>query len=97
MAADAKPRVNVDAPLWDQGTFYGRFRLVSFHESLFLDISYLIFYCRHYVWMTNPGNCLHSEDELIKAKNLVESYRLGQEPPGTTEEKVGVIRFNFWC
>ena len=61
-------RVKVDAPLWDQSTFYGRFR--------------------HFFWMTNPLNGLHSEAELLKAKTLVQQYRAGQEPKGTTEEEV---------
>ena len=61
-------RVRVDAPLWDQSTFYGRFR--------------------HFFWMTNPLNGLHSEAELLKAKNLVQQYRAGEEPNGTTDEQV---------
>ena len=61
-------RLNVDEPLWDQSTFYGRFR--------------------HFAWMTNPLNGLNSETELQKAKTLVNSYKVGQEPPGTTQEQV---------
>ncbi len=43
---------------------------------------------RHFFWMTNPLNCLHSEAELLKAKQLVEQYRNREEPPGTTKEQV---------
>ncbi len=62
------PRLDVNAPLWDQGTFYGRFR--------------------HFFWMTNPLNCLHTKSELEGARDLVERYRTGAEPPGTREEQV---------
>lgn len=66
-------RVRVDAPLWDQSSFYGRFR--------------------HFFWMTNPLNGLHSEAELLKAKALVQQYRAGEEPKGTTQDEVQCILF----
>ena len=62
------PRVDVTAPLWDQTSFYGRFR--------------------HFFWMTNPLNSLHGTDALNKAKGVVEGYREGKEPDGTTVEDV---------
>ena len=61
-------RTRVDEPLWDQSTFYGRFR--------------------HFYWMTNPLNCMHSESELRDAKLLLQKYRAFNEPPGTTQEQV---------
>ena len=61
-------RIDTNSPLWDQSTFYGRFR--------------------HFFWMTNPVNAFHSETELNRAKELVSLYKLGKEPPGTTEEQV---------
>ncbi|GJQ86223.1 hypothetical protein Trydic_g8924 [Trypoxylus dichotomus] len=61
-------RINVDQPLWDQGSFIGRFK--------------------HFLWVTDPRTCVVSEDELDKAKTLVEQYRVGKEPPGTTLEQV---------
>ncbi len=69
-------RINVDAPLWDQSNFHGRFR--------------------HFFWMTNPLNCLHSTSELKNAKTLLEQYKLGQEPPGTTQEQVRLCRIHMW-
>jgi hypothetical protein len=33
-------------------------------------------------------NCLHSEGELVEAKQLVLQYKAGSEPPGTTKEQV---------
>ncbi|KRT81187.1 hypothetical protein AMK59_5044, partial [Oryctes borbonicus] len=61
-------RLNVDQPLWDQGSFIGRFK--------------------HFLWVTDPRTCVVSEDELDQAKTLVEQYRVGKEPPGTTLEQV---------
>lgn len=61
-------RIRVDEPLWDQSTFYGRFR--------------------HFYWMTNPLNCMHSASELRDAKILLEKYRAFNEPHGTSREQV---------
>ena len=58
----------MNAPLWDQSSFYGRFR--------------------HFAWMTNPINVFNSQSDLENAKNLVEKYKIGEEPPGTTEQQV---------
>lgn len=43
---------------------------------------------RHFAWMTNPINGFTSTSNLVQAKELVESYRVGSEPPGTTKEQV---------
>lgn len=40
------------------------------------------------MWVTDPRTCIVSEKELDNAKILVEQYRLGKEPPGTTVEQV---------
>lgn len=61
-------RLNVDAPLWDQTTFAGRFK--------------------HFLWVTDPRTCVVGDEALDKAKELVEQYRKGTEPPGTTVEQV---------
>lgn len=61
-------RLNIDAPLWDQNTFVGRFK--------------------HFLWVTDPRTCVVGEEQLLKAKDLVEQYRIGKEPPGTTLEQV---------
>lgn len=61
-------RLNIDAPLWDQKTFVGRFK--------------------HFLWVTDPTTCVVGADTLNNAKTLVEQYRKGKEPPGTTVEQV---------
>lgn len=61
-------RINVDQPLWDQGSFIGRFK--------------------HFLWVTDPRTCVASEDDLNNAKTLVEQYRAGKEPPGTSLEQI---------
>lgn len=61
-------RLNIDAPLWDQNTFVGRFK--------------------HFLWVTDPRTCVVGEEQLLQAKDLVEQYRIGKEPPGTTLEQV---------
>lgn len=61
-------RIDVDSPLWDQKTFYGRFR--------------------HFAWMSNPLSGLNSSDTLTQAKTLVDQYRDGREPAGTTRDEV---------
>ncbi|XP_060527369.1 sideroflexin-2 [Cylas formicarius] len=61
-------RINIDAPLWDQSTFVGRFK--------------------HFLWVTDPRSCLVSDETLDKAKELLEHYRKGVEPKGTTQEQV---------
>lgn len=38
--------------------------------------------------MTDPRTVLTSNDELIKAKELVNQYRQGKEPKDTTKEQV---------
>jgi len=52
------------------------------------DQSTFIGRCRHFAWMSNPLNGLNSTATLQNAKTLVESYRVGAEPPGTTKEQV---------
>ncbi|XP_067012444.1 sideroflexin-2 isoform X2 [Anabrus simplex] len=43
---------------------------------------------KHFAWVTDPRTCVVSEQALDEAKRLVELYRLGQEPPGTTYEQI---------
>ena len=38
--------------------------------------------------MSNPMNGLVSNQTLVEAKQLLEQYRAGTEPPGTTETQV---------
>ncbi|XP_026288551.1 sideroflexin-2 [Frankliniella occidentalis] len=61
-------RIKIDAPLWDQNTFIGRFK--------------------HFLFVTDPRSCIVPDDKLYEAKALVEQYRIGKEPPGTTEDKI---------
>ncbi|XP_046385729.1 sideroflexin-2 [Ischnura elegans] len=43
---------------------------------------------KHFFWVTDPRTALSSNGELDEAKRLVEQYRLGNEPPGTTRDQV---------
>jgi len=43
---------------------------------------------RHFAWMSNPLSGLNSTTSLMQAKQLVDDYREGKEPAGTTREQV---------
>ncbi|XP_055689152.1 sideroflexin-2 [Lutzomyia longipalpis] len=43
---------------------------------------------KHFAWITDSRTCLTSTTELNKAKALIEAYRSGNEPKGTTREEV---------
>lgn len=43
---------------------------------------------KHFFWVTDPRSCIVGEKECYDAKALVEQYRLGKEPKGTTIEDV---------
>jgi len=43
---------------------------------------------KHFFNVTWPGNLLATSEQLENAKNLVQQYRLGLEPAGTTDEAV---------
>lgn len=43
---------------------------------------------KHFLWMTDPRTCVASEETLYNAKTLVEQYRNGKEPQGTTTEQI---------
>jgi len=43
---------------------------------------------KHFAWMSNPLNGLVPSSQLMEAKQLVQEYRVGREPPGTTEKQV---------
>ncbi|XP_063218925.1 sideroflexin-2 isoform X2 [Bacillus rossius redtenbacheri] len=43
---------------------------------------------KHFFWVTDPRTCIVSEEMLDQAKVLIEQYRLGKEPPGTTQEQI---------
>ncbi|CAG9835527.1 unnamed protein product [Diabrotica balteata] len=43
---------------------------------------------KHFLWVTDPRTCIESEETLDNAKLLVEKYRKGLEPPGTTKEQI---------
>jgi len=43
---------------------------------------------KHFFWMTNPLNTMVTTSQLQEAKVLVQEYRVGTEPPGTTQEQV---------
>ncbi|XP_065353012.1 sideroflexin-2 [Cloeon dipterum] len=43
---------------------------------------------KHFFWVTDPRTCVCSEESLDNAKNLIVSYRKGNEPEGTTQEQI---------
>ncbi|KAK3087195.1 hypothetical protein FSP39_002976, partial [Pinctada imbricata] len=43
---------------------------------------------RYYAWITNPLLNFNSKESLTQAKELVEKYREGKEPPGTTQKQI---------
>jgi len=43
---------------------------------------------QHFAWMSNPLNSLVPSNKLMEAKQLVQEYRVGAEPPGTSQEQV---------
>lgn len=43
---------------------------------------------KYFLWMTDFRTCVESEENLYKAKDLLEQYRQGNEPPGTTTEQL---------
>uniref|UniRef100_A0A1L8DZU2 Sidoreflexin n=3 Tax=Nyssomyia neivai TaxID=330878 RepID=A0A1L8DZU2_9DIPT len=43
---------------------------------------------KHFAWITDSRTCLTSTTELNKAKTLIDSYRSGTEPKGTTRDEV---------
>jgi sideroflexin-2 len=43
---------------------------------------------KHFCWVTDPRTCTASEATLLNAKQLVEQYRVGKEPSGTTRDQI---------
>ncbi|XP_035825243.1 sideroflexin-2, partial [Aplysia californica] len=43
---------------------------------------------KHYAWVTDPRLSFRSGQQLHDAKDLVEKYKRGEEPPGTTDTQV---------
>ena len=43
---------------------------------------------QYFAWMSNPMNGLVGNQTLLEAKQLLQAYREGKEPPGTTESQV---------
>ncbi|KAG8221992.1 hypothetical protein J437_LFUL003372 [Ladona fulva] len=43
---------------------------------------------KHFFWVTDPRTAIRTNNELDEAKTLIEQYRLGREPPGTTYDKL---------
>ncbi|XP_069961221.1 sideroflexin-2 isoform X3 [Cherax quadricarinatus] len=52
------------------------------------DQSQFIGRLRHFFGITDWRLCFKTDRELEEVKELLERYRHGQEPPGTTEEKI---------
>lgn len=52
------------------------------------DVNTFVGRFKHFAWMTDPRTVVVSSDRLLEAKALVEKYRLGQEPAGTSRDDV---------
>lgn len=67
-AAAGETRFDIDAPLWDQSKFIGRFK--------------------HFAAVTDPRLPFVSTKQLLSAKELINSYRAGNQPAGTTRSQL---------
>lgn len=52
------------------------------------DVTTFLGRWKHFAWVTDPRTCIVGDEDLQKAKSLVEQYRKGQEPKDTTIEKI---------
>ncbi|CAL4076844.1 unnamed protein product, partial [Meganyctiphanes norvegica] len=52
------------------------------------DVSTFLGRWQHYAGITDVRLAFKSDKELDDAKDLLQKYRLGKEPPGTPEEKI---------
>ncbi|XP_037936591.1 sideroflexin-2 [Teleopsis dalmanni] len=52
------------------------------------DLNTVVGRFKHFAWMTDPRTVLVPTERLESAKTLVESYRLGKEPIGTTDKEI---------
>lgn len=43
---------------------------------------------KHFAWMTDPRTVILPSESLMQSKQLLDSYRKGEEPAGTTSEQV---------
>ena len=80
-------RIDIDKNMWDQSKFLGDHNSVvkgsfSFHPLLITGRF------QYFAWMSNPMNGLVGNQTLLDAKKLLQEYREGKEPPGTTEAQV---------
>uniref|UniRef100_A0A034VL69 Sidoreflexin n=1 Tax=Bactrocera dorsalis TaxID=27457 RepID=A0A034VL69_BACDO len=60
---------------------------INVDEPLY-DLSTFAGRFRYFAWMTDPRTVIVSNDRLLQAKTLVESYRVGKEPETATQEQV---------
>ncbi|KAL4219347.1 Sideroflexin-2 [Mactra antiquata] len=57
-------------------------------DKPFWDQSTFMGRLKYFSWVTDPRLSLYSKQKLLEAKTLVEKYRKGDEPPGTTVSQV---------
>ncbi|XP_017886339.1 sideroflexin-2 [Ceratina calcarata] len=52
------------------------------------DLSTFIGRWKHFAWVTDFRTCIVPDSQLLEAKKLLEDYKLGKEPAGTTREQI---------
>ena len=80
-------RIDLDTNPWDQDTFMGELQMLAVTMITKQTIT-IPGRFRYFAWMSNPMNGLVGNQTLVEAKQLLEQYRAGTEPPGTTETQV---------
>ena len=69
-----------------------------FNHTVDVEIKILLLFFpgrfQYFAWMSNPMNGLVGNQSLLDAKKLLEQYKEGKEPEGTTREEVEI--FAFW-
>ncbi|CRK89501.1 CLUMA_CG003281, isoform A [Clunio marinus] len=65
----------------------GSLQRIDIDKSLY-DQSSFVGRFKHFMFITDPRTVFASDEELNNAKELVQKYRLSQEPKGTTNEQI---------
>ncbi|XP_072042588.1 sideroflexin-2-like [Amphiura filiformis] len=78
----SQPSLDLGVPQWDQSTRRLDLGVPRWNQSTFIGRF------KHFLNITDMRLGVCSDKELEDARNLLNKYRLGVEPPGTTEEQL---------